>query len=1210
MSLLDGGSLDVSKVIAGEDKLEKKVKKLEDTANALLETLQKLDKADSKVEIDVELNTELTAKEKKSLENKAKQSASVFNKAYEEEIARMKKEHSNISSDLFIVQDSKNVFRKKSKSKMRDTLRSQYDGAIDGNNGADKRFVERYVTVKNAFKEEDFNKNFYKGEWDEMTQAFNDLIKNNKELAILAEEVNLVYKEQTEWIERQKELRKQLAKPISSTPSVPANQNPVLSGNQTEVLSGTDSAIKVQEQIQEELKETRAEAEKTSAKIEDVIYHAGIVSKLNKAEGNGQFTGGGRDTGYYGTGHYFVDHATKHELDNTDYSKKPYTSVDISYYDNLFKATTDEIADRLHAFLKDLTNFTFGHESNDINELYADFVKVFGNSVMSIAEFDAKMQELTAYMKSSSLGDRHDSVSTQFMKSLGYGGVDTRGTHRADTRYGTVIYDLKEESILQANITDELQKQGDMLERINYQKGEVFDKSEDDRIQAIFDKEAHGKRVTEEAQKLYDVSTIRQYESELDEIDEKMRKNNDIIYDCESAIAGVDREAKRFFKDMDDLGFEVSDQEVEDWKKDSIKSYSARVEELNKENELLAQQRAELEQNLSVEYQSYNLAIKKAETIVDGKEGNKTPLSSPTPDKTAESVEEKAKEIDAANEQIESSNEEVEQSEKEVAQATEEGRKKASDSAKKEAGEIVEANKKEIASNEEVAKSRRQKYNISPKENIPHITSAIPVQNPLNTETSATGMNNEASTADTVAKSMDKASESKKKFAKANKNVEESAKASEKALKAEANAAEEVNDSVDNEKASKQNEKAAKAYDNLVSKGKEYYKLLSKFSAGIELDANEARKLEELSKEFYNAANGADKFARAVDELGNNIGSKQSNNDYDFAKSRYLQDSAQAYLDYVKADVNKSADKFVQGTANKRALQFVDEYKSKINELDNAIKNLKGLQDKGIDIVSSEELAEVSRLQSQILELEKELRKMKNNKEYQVLDVREANKNIEEIYKILNKNTRMPKELKELFEALRQKYQLAIDTGASQKDLEGINKELSELKVRLQESGKTGKSFFDLIGTKSHHLAAQFFAMYFSLQDLMRLFRQGYQYVAEIDKQMIELEKVSDMSGSRLTQSFEHATEAAKDLGSTISDVISATADWSRLGYGADAAEELAEVAILYKNVGDGIDISTANESLISTLQGFQMEASQAMDIVDAFNEVKLCLLI
>ena len=70
-----------------------------------------------------------------------------------------------------------------------------------------------------------------------------------------------------------------------------------------------------------------------------VVYHAGVISKLNKAETNGRFYGSSRGTGYFGTGHYFVDSKTKHELDNnSSYSKLPYTSVDISKYDNLFKA--------------------------------------------------------------------------------------------------------------------------------------------------------------------------------------------------------------------------------------------------------------------------------------------------------------------------------------------------------------------------------------------------------------------------------------------------------------------------------------------------------------------------------------------------------------------------------------------------------------------------------------------------------------------------------------------------------------------------------------------------------------------------------------------------------------------------------------------------------------------------------------------------------
>ena len=70
--------------------------------------------------------------------------------------------------------------------------------------------------------------------------------------------------------------------------------------------------------------------------------------------------------------------------------------------------------------------------------------------------------------------------------------------------------------------------------------------------------------------------------------------------------------------------------------------------------------------------------------------------------------------------------------------------------------------------------------------------------------------------------------------------------------------------------------------------------------------------------------------------------------------------------------------------------------------------------------------------------------------------------------------------------------------------------------------------------------------------------------------------------------------------------MINATADWSRLGYNLPDSKQLAEVATLYKNVGDGIDIDSANQSLISTLQGFQLEAKDAMSIIDQFNEVDL----
>ena len=56
--------------------------------------------------------------------------------------------------------------------------------------------------------------------------------------------------------------------------------------------------------------------------------------------------------------------------------------------------------------------------------------------------------------------DKKDSLATVFMKALGYEGVDVRGTRLDNTMYGSVIYDLKEDSILYSDreiqpITDE-----------------------------------------------------------------------------------------------------------------------------------------------------------------------------------------------------------------------------------------------------------------------------------------------------------------------------------------------------------------------------------------------------------------------------------------------------------------------------------------------------------------------------------------------------------------------------------------------------------------------------------------------------------------------------------------------------------------------------------------------------------------------------------
>lgn len=166
-----------------------------------------------------------------------------------------------------------------------------------------------------------------------------------------------------------------------------------------------------------------------------------------------------------------------------------------------------------------------------------------------------------------------------------------------------------------------------------------------------------------------------------------------------------------------------------------------------------------------------------------------------------------------------------------------------------------------------------------------------------------------------------------------------------------------------------------------------------------------------------------------------------------------------------------------------------------------------------------------------------------------------------------------------------------------------IEQGFKNITTAQRQAGNLGKSFVDTFKS-----GAQKFTEWFGISAVImkgvQTVKEMYQAVYDIDTEMTELAKVSDATVTQLNEALEGATKTAKTYGAIVSDVVSATADWSRLGYDLDASQQLAEVATIYKNVGDGIDIDTANESLVSTLQGFQLEADEALSIIDKFNEV------
>lgn len=111
--------------------------------------------------------------------------------------------------------------------------------------------------------------------------------------------------------------------------------------------------------------------------------------------------------------------------------------------------------------------------------------------------------------------------------------------------------------------------------------------------------------------------------------------------------------------------------------------------------------------------------------------------------------------------------------------------------------------------------------------------------------------------------------------------------------------------------------------------------------------------------------------------------------------------------------------------------------------------------------------------------------------------------------------------------------------------------------------------------------------------------------VVELDSAMTELKKVTDETDATYERFLTKAADRAKALGASISDVVSASADFARLGYNVDDAAKLADIALMYQNIGDGVeDVTQASESIVSTMQAFGILPDQAMHIVDVFNSI------
>lgn len=300
----------------------------------------------------------------------------------------------------------------------------------------------------------------------------------------------------------------------------------------------------------------------------------------------------------------------------------------------------------------------------------------------------------------------------------------------------------------------------------------------------------------------------------------------------------------------------------------------------------------------------------------------------------------------------------------------------------------------------------------------------------------------------------------------------------------------------------------------------------------------------------------------------------------------------------LQTDLQNVYTKSELGTANYRDLLNVfNEYDSRLKKTQINVKSLSSLfAALGIKIRNTTNELRSSNLTAKNNQSLESLQKRLNNLLYTLRRYVEINKQIQKNPELMATYNSIVDELKT---AARSGNRDLMET-----TLDSTAQKVAGLKAKVQELGLEGKTvgqvFSDLFG--QHFSTAIAMGALHLLQGSLQ---QIYQNVVDIDTAMTELKKVTNETDSTYQSFLTEAGARAKNIGTDVSSVVNATADYARLGYSLSDATKLADVSAIYYNVGDDLDsFDKATENIVGTMKAFNIQANDAISLVDKLNNV------
>ena len=304
---------------------------------------------------------------------------------------------------------------------------------------------------------------------------------------------------------------------------------------------------------------------------------------------------------------------------------------------------------------------------------------------------------------------------------------------------------------------------------------------------------------------------------------------------------------------------------------------------------------------------------------------------------------------------------------------------------------------------------------------------------------------------------------------------------------------------------------------------------------------------------------------------------------------KYYEDLEKEF-DLSGAQKNATKKLSTYNDSSKYTSEFIERVSSKIREIEQ------------LDITKPEDVARLKTIDGEVQKIVDDSKLLENKlvkQDSKIADI------ISQMKIFRSQNTNMSSSQKQNLDSIIDYAEELKNAGkVTAQEIEKIKISFSGLKADVASTGNMGKNFFSQIGNRLTDMNSKFVAQFLSWQDWIRYIQQGINTVRELDEAMTEVRKVSEATESQYASFQRTIASTAKEIASTNKELLNSSADFLRLGYNLEQAEDLAKNATLFVNVGDGVDTTAATEDMITAMKAFDIKAEESIKIVDDYNQI------